>query len=104
MFGSNSLPINRPISTIISEKICLFPDINFEFTEKEKLSYHIAYSRLGVNKNATTVALERLKKQTGAVLGMNYKFPIQENFDLETILEYANIKNINGKFLCYISI
>jgi len=74
----------------------LATDINFEFTEKEKLSYHIAYSRLGVNKNATTVALERLKKQTGAVLGMNYKFPIQENFDLETILEYANIKNING--------
>lgn len=74
----------------------LATDINFEFTEKEKLSYHIAYSKLGVNKNATTVALERLKKQTGVVFGMNYKFPIRENFDLETILEYANIKNING--------
>ncbi len=74
----------------------LATDINFEFTEKEKLSYHIAYSKLGVNKNATAVALERLKKQTGVVFGMNYKFPIRENFDLETILEYANIKNING--------
>ena len=74
----------------------LATDVNFEFTKKEKLSYHIAYSRLGVNKNATSVALERLKKQTGAVFGMNYKFPVQENFDLETILEYANIKNING--------
>jgi|APGre2960657468_1045069.scaffolds.fasta_scaffold05514_4 hypothetical protein len=74
----------------------LATDINFEFSEKEKLSYHIAYSKLGVNKNATTVALERLKKQTGVVLGMNYKFPVRENFDLETILEYANIKNING--------
>ena len=74
----------------------LATDINFEFSEKEKLSYHIAYSKLGVNKNATAVALERLKKQTGVVFGMNYKFPIRENFDLETILEYANIKNING--------
>jgi len=74
----------------------LATDINFEFTEKEKLSYHIAYSKLGVNKNATAVAFEKLKKQTGVVLGMNYKFPIRENFDLETILEYANIKNING--------
>ena len=27
---------------------------------------------------------------------MNYKVPISENFNFETILEYANIKNING--------
>lgn len=74
----------------------LATDINFEFKEKERLSYHIAYSKLGVNKNATAIALERLKKQTGVVFGMNYKFPFKENFSLETILEYANIKNING--------
>ena len=74
----------------------LATDINFEFSEKEKLSYHIAYSKLGINKNATAVALDRLKKQTGVVFGMNYKFPIQQNLDLETMLEYANIQNING--------
>ena len=75
----------------------LATDINFEFKEKEKLSYHIAYSKLGVNKNTTAVSLDRLKKQTGVVFGMNYKFPIQKNLDLETILEYAKIKNINGE-------
>jgi hypothetical protein len=75
----------------------LATDINFEFKEKEKLSYHIAYSKLGVNKNSTAVSLDRLKKQAGVVFGMNYKFPIQKNLDLETILEYAKIKNINGE-------
>jgi hypothetical protein len=74
----------------------LATDINFEFKEREKLSYHIAYSKLGVNKNSTSVALDRLKKQAGIVFGMNYKFPIEKNLDLETILEYAKIKNING--------
>lgn len=75
----------------------LATDINFEFKEKEKLSYHIAYSKLGVNKNRTAVALDRLKKQAGVVFGMNYKFPIKKDLDLETILEYAKIKNINGE-------
>ena len=74
----------------------LATDINFEFKEKEKLSYHFAYSKLGVNKNATAIGLDKLKKQAGVVLGMNYKFPINKDLDLETILEYAKIKNING--------
>jgi hypothetical protein len=74
----------------------LATDINFEFRKKEKLSYHFAYSKLGINKNATKIALDKLKKQAGFVFGMNYKFPVQKDLDLETILEYAKIKNING--------
>ena len=76
--------------------ITLATDINFEFREKEKLSYHIAYSKLGINKNATLIDPNKIKKQTGIVFGINYKIPLKENFDLETILEYANIKNIDG--------
>ena len=72
-------------------------DINFEFNKKEKLSYHIAYSKLGVNKKLASINIQnKIKKQAGAVFGMNYKVPISENFNFETILEYANIKNING--------
>lgn len=75
----------------------LATDINFEFNNKEKLSYHIAYSKLDINKKIASINIRSpLKKQAGAVFGMNYKFPIKENFNFETILEYAKIKNING--------
>ncbi len=71
-------------------------DVNFEFRAKEKLSYHLAYSKLGINKNATSIDRNKIKKQTGIVFGVNYKLPLQKNLDLENITEYANIKNIDG--------
>ena len=75
----------------------LATDINFEFNNKEKLSYHIAYSKLDINRKIASAHIQSaLKKQAGAVFGINYKFPIKENFNFETILEYAKIKNING--------
>jgi hypothetical protein len=71
-------------------------DINFDFSEREKLSYHFSYIDLAVNKRATEVPSERLKNQKGLVAGMNYKYPISEKVVLDGLVEYATIRNING--------
>ena len=71
-------------------------DINFNFSDKEKLSYHLAYSSLAVNKRATSVEPNKIARQNGAVFGINYEFPVNNNLNIESIIEYASIKNING--------
>lgn len=72
-------------------------DVNFVFSEREKLNYHIGFSKLAINKEwAFNNNITDLKKQQGLVFGMNYEFPINQDFGGETILEHAKIKNING--------
>ncbi|NBX53341.1 MAG: hypothetical protein EBT63_06820, partial [Proteobacteria bacterium] len=74
----------------------LATDISFDFSEKEKLRYHIGYSKLAVNKRASSLPSDIIKKQQGIVFGMNYEFPINRDFSGEAILEHANIKNPDG--------
>jgi len=72
-------------------------DVNFVFSEREKLNYHVGFSKLAINKErAFNNNIKDLKKQQGIVFGMNYEFPINNDFGGETILEHAKIKNING--------
>lgn|GEM_PF-852644 len=74
----------------------LATDISFDFSEKEKLRYHIGYSKLAVNKRASSLPSNIIKKQQGIVFGMNYEFPISHDFSGEAILEHADIKNPDG--------
>ena len=80
-------------------------DINFDFSKREKLSYHFAYEDLAVNKQASSIVASKIASQQGFVAGMNYKYPLGknlgknfggENFDLDALLEYASIKNYKG--------
>lgn len=71
-------------------------DINFDFSKNEKLLYHLARSHLVVNKNASSLPRDLIRNQVGYAYGMNYSFPINEEFKGETMLEYATIKNLNG--------
>lgn len=71
-------------------------DINFDFGEKEKLTYHFSYIDLAVNASATAVEKTKIDNQKGYVLGGNYKYPLSENVLLDGLLEYANIKNLGG--------
>lgn len=71
-------------------------DVNFVFSEREKLNYHVGYSKLSVNKNWIDKNILIVKKQQGMVFGMNYEFPVNRDFSGEAIIEHAKIKNING--------
>jgi len=72
-------------------------DVNFVFSDREKLNYHVGFSKLAINKEqAINNNIKDFKKQQGIVFGMNYEFPINQDFGGETILEHAKIKNING--------
>lgn len=71
-------------------------DINFDFGEREKLSYHFSYLNLAVNGRATAVDQGKLDDQKGSALGMNYKYPVGENVDLNALIEYVDMKNVGG--------
>ncbi len=71
-------------------------DIAFDFAENDKLNYHFAYINLAVNEKASSVAPAKIADQKGFVMGMNYKFPVRENFILDGLLEHAAIKNLGG--------
>ena len=72
-------------------------DVNFVFSDREKLNYHIGFSKLAINKSqALNLNRQNIKKQQGIVFGMNYEFPINKDFSGETLIESAKIKNING--------
>lgn len=71
-------------------------DVLFDFGENEKLSYHFSYINLAVNSKATQVQLNKLGDQKGYVAAMNYRYPISENFVVDSLLEYVALKNIGG--------
>jgi hypothetical protein len=71
-------------------------DIDFDFTDQEKLSYHFSYVNLAVNQRASTVSKTKIADQEGFAAGMNYKYPVTKNFNLDGLLEYVRIKNYNG--------
>ncbi len=71
-------------------------DVLFDFTEGEKLSYHFSYLNLAVNSNATAVPTTKIADQKGYAAAMNYRYPVAENFLLDALLEYTEMKNVGG--------
>ena len=71
-------------------------DIDFDFADKERLTYHFAYINLAVNHSAASISPAKVADQKGLVLGMNYKYPVTENLNLDSLLEYSTIKNFGG--------
>lgn len=72
-------------------------DINFDFSEKEKLSYHFSYINLAVNSRASDVTPSyKIARQKCYTAGLSYKYPVFENLLLDSLVEYASIKNLGG--------
>lgn len=71
-------------------------DVDFDFAAKERLTYHFAYENLAVNNRASSVAPAKIADQKSWVAGMNYKYPLSEDFSLNGLLEYAEVKNFGG--------
>jgi hypothetical protein len=71
-------------------------DVNFDFGEKEKLTYHFAYINMAVNRNASALPRNKIADQKGYVASMNYIYPVAQNYDIDALIEYNNFKNIDG--------
>ena len=74
-------------------------DVNYDFGKKgdlpEELSYHFSYLNLAMNKTANLDHSKRSEQKSYA-LAMNYKYPFSPRFSLDSLLEYARIKNTLG--------
>lgn len=71
-------------------------DINFDFGKSEVLSYHFAYVDLAVNSRQSSVASSKIADQKGFVLNSKYIYPVSDNFLLDGLLEYVEMKNVGG--------
>lgn len=71
-------------------------DVKFDFGEKEKLSYHFAYNNLAVSERSSSVSATKVEDQKGFLANIRYQYPISENFDLDGMIEYTKINNLNG--------
>jgi hypothetical protein len=81
-------------------------DILFEFEENEQLSYHFSYLELAINPRnissrvgkSTNAAVDETKtdREKGYSAAMNYRLPINKNLLLDLLVEFVDLKNING--------
>jgi hypothetical protein len=71
-------------------------DVNFDFKNGEELSYHFAYQNLAFNKNVNNISGAKINNQKGFVFGSNYRYPINNKIILDGLLEYTDLKNLDG--------
>jgi len=71
-------------------------DINFDFGELEKLSYHFSYLNLAVDEKHTTIASNKVDDQKNFALSMNYQKPISNDIVLDSLVEFVNVTNYQG--------
>ncbi|MES2678099.1 MAG: hypothetical protein V4612_07325 [Pseudomonadota bacterium] len=75
----------------------LSTDIFYDFGNQEKLSYHFSYLNLAVNKRQNTIiASNKISDEKAFALNMKYEYPINNNFLLDSFVEYTNIINLDG--------
>jgi hypothetical protein len=71
-------------------------DVNFDFAKNERLSYHFSYLNLAVNSRNSQVNPYKIADQKAVVYGINYKYPLDQNFEIDTLAEYSKINNFLG--------
>lgn len=75
-------------------------DIYYDFTQKETLSYHFAYSNLAVDERQNTSNIPALLgDQKSLAVNMNYAYPVSDKFLVNGFIEYVNVKNLGGNTL-----
>ncbi len=71
-------------------------DIDYDFGNEEKLSYHLSYLNLGVNKRSSPVKQGKIQDEKRYALAMNYQYPLHKNILANGFVEYVNITNRDG--------
>lgn len=93
---SGSFELARAGGTNSPQSFNLSTNVSFDFGPEEKLAYHFSYLDLAVNKNATLVPKNKLAHQKGAAYGINYKYPVKHFLKLYSMIEYVEMKNMDG--------
>jgi len=71
-------------------------DVFFDFDNNEKLSYRFSYLNLAINGRASSLDQSKIADQKGTSAMINYQYPIAKNFNLSSMIEFAQIKNSEG--------
>ncbi len=73
-------------------------DVNFDFSENEKLFYRFAYTNLKVNSNqaVSRIQANKIEDQQGFAATMIYQYPLLQNVELDYLAEFVDMKNVNG--------
>lgn len=71
-------------------------DINFDFGDKEKLSYQFSYLNLAVNERVMQIPSNKVDDQKDFALNMDYHYPLNDKILLNGFIEYVEVKNLNG--------
>ncbi len=72
-------------------------DINFDFTDKERLSYNFSYINLAVNDKNINNSDHKIKDQKGYSLSTEYLYPFSSNIVANGFVEYIKYNNYFGK-------
>lgn len=87
----------EPGDTRNLDSYVLSADIYYDFGNDEKLSYHFSYLNLAINdrQNKSNVPA-KINDEKAFVLNMEYEYPINQNFLLDSFVEYTKIDNLGG--------
>jgi hypothetical protein len=72
-------------------------DIYYDFGNNENLSYHFSYLNLAINdRHNSSNITAGIDDEKSLALNMNYKYPINDSFLLDSFVEYAKVNNVGG--------
>lgn len=71
-------------------------DVNYDFGNQEKLSYHFGYVKSAINDKKSNIVRSKISDQKSYVANINYQIPITENILPRVFIEYAHLDNYKG--------
>ena len=72
-------------------------DIDFDLGNEKKLYYHFSYLNSAINEKHSILAdKNKIDDQKSFVLSMNYVYPFNQDFILDSLIEYVGVKNYQG--------
>ncbi len=71
-------------------------DVFFDFDNNEKLSYRFSYLNLAMNGRASSIDQSKIADQKGLSAMINYQYPVAKNFNLNSMIEFVQMKNSGG--------
>lgn len=75
-------------------------DIGFDFgkrfNQNESLTYRFSYLNAAINKKYLSDSWSTKKREKSWSAGLNYTYPVIENYTIDALFEYARINNLGG--------
>ena len=72
-------------------------DIDFDFDNDKTLNYHFSYLNSAINEKHSNLADQnKIDDQKSFSASMNYIYPFNQDFILDSLVEYVSVKNYQG--------